>query len=212
MRILIRRENPHPGAQLAIRAARGQALPGHRHEHARRADSVPGGPPQNPGQGRGQDPLREDHPAWDICHLPSARSIPPGARPRRSPVTCWPGCGSSPSTATWPKPSQRLCVTRSCIPPGGSSRPAPPAPENPAVLALGTRHRQRVRPHPRAAATLTSTSRPPNPKGPPAGRGTGAHPAREPGRYPTPGNENPRPKTHPAEPPGEHARPVNHRG
>ena len=70
MRIIIRREKPAPRrAADPIRAARGQALPGHRHQYPPRADPVPRGPPPDPGQSRRQDPLREKHRPRDICPL-----------------------------------------------------------------------------------------------------------------------------------------------
>ena len=195
MRIIIRRENPHPARSCPC-------------SNSTKASATRSPPPTPPtGRSSSSKPATEPRPepktrsaeaqAWAICPLLTTRSIPPGARPPPSPVTCWPGCGSSPWTATWPKRNQRLCVTRSCIPPGGSSKASAAGTENPAVLALGTRHRGRVHPHPRPAATLTSTSRPRDPKGSPAGSGTGAHPARQPGRYPAPGNETQDQKTIP---------------
>jgi len=122
MRIIIRRENPHPGAQLSL----FEQHEGKRYQVT--ATNTPRGQVQflearHRTQARAEDNIRcAKSTGWDICHLLTTRSIPPGARPPPSPVTCWPGCGSSPSTATWPKQNQRRCVTRSCIPPGGSSK------------------------------------------------------------------------------------------
>ena len=122
MRILIRRENPHPGAQLTL----FEQHEGKRYQVT--ATSTPAGrssssrPATEPRPGSKTTSAARKAPAWDICHPATTQSIPPGARPPPSPVTCWPGSGSSPSTATWPKPSQRPCATRSCTPPGGSSK------------------------------------------------------------------------------------------
>ena len=122
MRILIRRENPHPGAQLSL----FEQHEGKRYQVT--ATSTPRGQVQflearHRTQARVEDSIRCAK-STGLGHLPSRdyRSIPPGARPPPSPVTCWPGCGSSPSTATWQKPSPKPCATGSCTPPGGSSK------------------------------------------------------------------------------------------
>jgi Transposase DDE domain group 1 len=62
MRILIRRENPHPGAQLSLfEQHEGKRYQVTATNNPPRADPVPRSPPPHPGKGRGQDPLREKH-------------------------------------------------------------------------------------------------------------------------------------------------------
>ncbi len=56
MRIIVRRERPHPGAQLPVRRARRLALPSHRHQHRNRTVGVPRGPA--PPHARVEDRIR----------------------------------------------------------------------------------------------------------------------------------------------------------
>ncbi|HUZ55482.1 MAG TPA: hypothetical protein VMU94_23505 [Streptosporangiaceae bacterium] len=120
MRILIRRENPHPGAQLSL----FEQHDGKRHQVT--STSTPGG--QGPflearhrTQTWVEDRIRRAK-ATGVRHLPpgTTRSTKPGAKPRPSLVTCSPASASSPSTATSQK-GGKLCATGSCTPPGGSS-------------------------------------------------------------------------------------------
>ena len=63
MRIIVRRERPHPGAQLErVRAPRRLPLPNVRHQHPTRPrrPGVPRSPPPRPRAGRGPHPLRQD--------------------------------------------------------------------------------------------------------------------------------------------------------
>ena len=213
MRIIIRRENPHPGAQLTL----FEQHEGKRYQVT--ATSTPRGQIQFPGarhrtQARAEDNIRCAK-STGLGHLPSADYQVNTAWCQAASIAC-----DLLALATAPRPQRRPGQSRTknvalqdpAHRRANRQRPAPPAPENPAVLALGTRHRRRVHPHPRPAATLTRTSRPRDSLGPPAGSGTGAHPARQPGRYPTPGNENSRSKNHPAELSGGDITPVNHRG
>ena len=61
MRVIVRRERPHPGAQLDAFEARRLPLPSRVHQHPKRVDPVPGGPAPRPRPGRGPDPLRQGH-------------------------------------------------------------------------------------------------------------------------------------------------------
>src|ERR1035441_8014214 len=107
MRILVRRENPHPGAQLSL----FEQHEGKRYQVT--ATSTPGGQVQFPGarhrtQARVEDRIRcARRPACAICRPGTTRPAPPGARPRPPPATCSPGSAFSPSTATSPKPSRK---------------------------------------------------------------------------------------------------------
>ena len=48
-------------AAVPVRAAREQAVPGHRHQHPGQPGPVPLSTPPDPGPRRGQDPLRQGH-------------------------------------------------------------------------------------------------------------------------------------------------------
>jgi hypothetical protein len=70
-------------------------------------------------------------------------------------------------------------------------RPAPPLPAHTAVLALGPGHLRGIHPDHGPAPAMCQPPRPSyQERRPPAGRGTGAHPTRQPGRHPTPRTEN----------------------
>jgi hypothetical protein len=141
MRILIRRGNPHPGAQLTL----FEQHEGKRYQvtatntPAARSSSSRSATEPRPGSKTGSAARKA--PAWDICRPGTTRSTPPGGRPPPSPATCWLGCGSSPSTATWQRPSPRPALQDPPHSRADRQRPAPPAPEDPAIMALGTSHR-----------------------------------------------------------------------
>jgi hypothetical protein len=61
MRVIVRRERPHPGAQLSFTDIDGWRFAGLRHRHRRRAAGPPGGPPPRPRPGGRPDPLRQGH-------------------------------------------------------------------------------------------------------------------------------------------------------
>ena len=52
---------PGPGAQLSLFSSMKASATRSSPPIPARADPVPRGPPQDPGQSRGQDPLREEH-------------------------------------------------------------------------------------------------------------------------------------------------------
>jgi len=62
MRIIVRRERPHPGAQLSLfERARRLALPSDRDQHHRRPVGLPRSPAPGPCPGPGPDPSRQRH-------------------------------------------------------------------------------------------------------------------------------------------------------
>ena len=105
-----------------VRAARGQAVPGHRHQHPRAARSSSSKHATGPRPASRPASAAARPPACGTCPRGTTRSTPPGARPPPSPATCSPGSASSPSTATSPQPSRKRCATRSSTPPDGSSK------------------------------------------------------------------------------------------
>ena len=61
MRVIVRRERPHPGAAaVAVGGGRRLALPSLRHQHPRRAAGVPGSPAPRPRPRRGPHPAAKD--------------------------------------------------------------------------------------------------------------------------------------------------------
>ncbi len=61
MRVIVRRERPHPGAQLSFTDVDGWRFGEFRHRHPGRAARAPGGPAPRSCPGRGSDPLRQEH-------------------------------------------------------------------------------------------------------------------------------------------------------
>lgn len=59
MRVILRRERPHPGAQLSLFEAHDGWRSGVRHQHRHRPVAVPRGPPSRACPGRGPDPTRQ---------------------------------------------------------------------------------------------------------------------------------------------------------
>jgi hypothetical protein len=193
MRLLIRRENPHPGAQLTLFE---------QHDSKRyqvTATSTPGSQAQFPEarhrtQARVEARIRCGKATGlrhllDVQELPGQHSLVPGRVHRLRPARLAPP----------PRPGRRPRQSRAKDaalqdPPRrrpDRQRPAPPLPAHPVILALGQRPRRGLHPDYGPAPAL---SQPPRPsyqeRRPPAGRGTGAHPTRQPGRHPTPRTEN----------------------
>src|SRR5664280_2787020 len=124
MRVIVRKERPHPGAQLRFddvdgmritafvtNTSRGQ-LPDLELRHRRRALC--------------EDRIRiaKDIPAWSTCRCIPLRPTRSGAPSSRSPWTSPPGCRPSPSPATTPaagNPNDYATAS-------SASRPASPAP------------------------------------------------------------------------------------
>jgi Transposase DDE domain group 1 len=119
MRITIRRENLHPGAQLSL----FEQHAGKRYQVI--ATNTPSGPLQfldaaHRTQARVEDRIRCGK-NTGLKHLPATtRSTRPGAPRCPSPATCWPGCGCSPCPATSPQPNPKPSATDCCTPPHAS--------------------------------------------------------------------------------------------
>jgi hypothetical protein len=164
MRLLVRRENPHPGRpSVPVRAARGQEIPGHRHQHPHRPGPVPRSPPQNPGPGRGPHPLRQGHrpAAPAIPQLRHQHRVVPGRLHRLRPARLAPP----------PRPGRRPGKSRTENPalpvPSRSradrQRPAAPLPAHPRQMALDPRHHRSLHQDHGPAPAMTGPPRPSHP-------------------------------------------------
>lgn len=187
MRLIVRKERPHPGAQLRITDVDGMRT------RASRPTPQTGRSPNSSsvtGSGRGRGPRTGSGPPGPPACATCPCTTPPrtgsGRRSSRSRSTCWPGCPCSPSPA-WPdsgKPrrlqlrlfsaaaqlittgrrgilrlAQRWPWTRGSPPPSNDSRSCRPR--------------------------LTSTSPPfRRQHHPPRAVEPGAHPTRQPGSWP----------------------------
>lgn len=121
-RIIVRRERPHPGAQLSL----FDQDEGMRHQVF--LTDTPS-PPARPSSWRSATastpPLRTTSDAArppDSAAAPPAISwsTPPGSNSASQPSTFSPGPASSCWTAIWPPPNPRDCATESCTSPPGS--------------------------------------------------------------------------------------------
>jgi hypothetical protein len=117
MRVIVRRERPHPGAQMSLFEERDgwrytafvtntsvgqlQWLEARHRAHAGVEDPIP----------------CAKTPAWAGYPPASSPSTTPGAPWRRSPPTSSPGSNSLPCKENWPQPNQNDCATASCAPP-----------------------------------------------------------------------------------------------
>ena len=125
--MIVRRERPHPGAQLdLIEAARRLALHRPRHRHPRRAARLARRPPPRPRPGRGPDPQPAATPASGRLPVPRVRDQRRLARLAAmiavdlialDPDRC---CCTTPRH--WPRPSPRPCATGCCTSPPGITR------------------------------------------------------------------------------------------
>jgi hypothetical protein len=185
MRVIVRREHPHPGAAVAVRPRSRAALPVLRHRHALRAAGPPGGQAPRPRPGRRPDPLRQGHRPGPVPvpTLPDQRRLA-GTRPDRR--------GSDRLGTDHPadrRPGQ-VRTENPALPAAARRRPDHPRttqtvrPDRRA-LALAHRAGRRLRPPHKAAETtthltnqaLTTTSKDPEQ---PAPAGRQPHPAQHP--------------------------------
>ena len=78
-RVIVRRERPHPGAQLSLfEHADGWRYTALRHRHPRRPTRLPRRPPPRPRPGRGPHPHRQETPDSAASPPATSRSTPPG--------------------------------------------------------------------------------------------------------------------------------------
>ena len=125
MRIIVRRERPHPGAQLDAFEHRD----GYRYQtfatntpHGGGPIAFPGGPSPRPRPCRGPHPLRQRQ--WPgpaaLSGTGHQRRLA-GTRPRRRrPHRLAADHASWPGNRIWPGPSRKRCATGCCTPPPGS--------------------------------------------------------------------------------------------
>jgi hypothetical protein len=113
MRVIVRREHPHPGAQLSL----FEAADGYRYQSF--ATNTPGSwgfwrPDTAPTPGSRTASGTPRTPAWDASPPASSPSTPPGPNSSQLPPTSPPGSGCSPWRMTLPSPSRRSCATGCC--------------------------------------------------------------------------------------------------
>ena len=152
-RVIVRRERPHPGAQLSLHRPRRAPLPGDHHRPARPRPRRPRGAPPRPRARRGPHPRRQETPAWPTCR---SRDFALNeawlelALVAHDLIVWTQRCCS---TASSPAASPSACATGCCTSPAAS--PSTPAEADAAPrprLALGRRARRRVQAPRRAAA------------------------------------------------------------
>ena len=120
-RVIVRRERPHPGAQLdAFEEADGWRYTAFATDTRVRATRPPRRPTPRARPGRGPDPLREGHRPGPLP-VPIVRDQPSladrrDARGRSDRLDPAP----APARSTWPRPNRRRCATGCCTSPPGS--------------------------------------------------------------------------------------------
>ena len=121
-RMIARREDPHPGAQLTF-----TDVDGHRYQvFVTDLDATDLGDLEALYRGRGRAERQIcDTKTTVLANLPSHsfQINRPGCNSSSSPMTCWRGPDSSPSTATWPAPSRNASATACSTTPATSSSP-----------------------------------------------------------------------------------------
>ncbi len=121
MRVIARREKPHPGAQLPCSSstrAGASGSPPSASRPGRSSSSRPATgfrPASRPVSDAGRTP------GCVGCHRNRSRSTRRGVPRSQSPATCWPGWPCSAWTASWPEPNQKRSATGCYTPPAGSS-------------------------------------------------------------------------------------------
>ena len=203
MRVIVRKERPHPGAQLRFTDIDGHRFTAFATDAKKGPARGPGTAAPPPGPLRGPDPLRQGHraaepaaeglrpePAMVRDRRPGLRAagLDPAARPgRRRPAAGnrnGSGCACSPSPGAWPA----AAAACGCASPSDGPGPARSPPRSPACRPS----RPADQPEPPLRHGRSNHRGPWNP----------AHPARQPGSQPSPAPENqPQPNTS-----GQHVR------
>jgi Transposase DDE domain group 1 len=125
MRVICRKERPHPGAQLPLTRRRRPAHHRVRHQHRHRSAPRSRAAAPTPG------PCPRTASGWPrtpdcrTCPYTASRRIRSGAWSSRSPPNSPPGCRCSPSPATKPKGGSRNGSVSGCSP----SPPCWPVPD-----------------------------------------------------------------------------------
>ena len=205
MRLIVRKERPHPGARLRFTDPGGHRFTCFRHQHQDRAARRPGTTPPPPGPLRGPHPLRQGHgpaqpaparlrPEPDLVRdrRPGQRTarLDADARAHRSRAPL-----GTPATAAAPALSRRA----------HRPRRAPPSAAPRRDLALGTADRHRDHPPSGPHARQTSSNHPCNPEGKHPGPVEPRRPARQPDHHPDQRAEK-QPGQHPRSPSEDHER------
>ncbi len=123
-RLIVRRERPHPGAQLSLHRPRRLPLPSDPHRPDRPRHRRARVPPPPARARRGPHPRRQGHrPVQVPVQRVRAQRGVAGDR-RCSRTTCSSGPKRSSSTASSPKPNPSESATGCCTSPAGSRSPA----------------------------------------------------------------------------------------
>jgi Transposase DDE domain group 1 len=208
MRVIVRRERPHPGAQLSLFEER-DGWRYIRHQHCGRGAAVAGGPAPGARSGGGPDPLRQGHrpapaPVPGVRHQPG---LVRRRRDRRGPDLL--AADPRPGRRTGPRRAETAALSPAAHRRPADPRATPPLAAHPVELALGHPDHRRVHPdrgHPRPR--LTSHSRHPNDR-----RNQETTPtAATDGFSPCPGHASHRHSSIMAARPTELAHRANHRG
>ena len=196
MRVIVRKERPHPGAQLTIIARRRAPHHRVRHQHGHRRAGHPArrprDPPPPPRPLRGPHPYRQGHRA---ARVPVVRLRPepdlvrdrgPGGRAHRVDADARPDRSPRPAVGT-----QTVAAAAVHRPgdPGPHRPPGPAAPRRQSARGRARRARNHTTTRP-GRARLTAASHPDNPRAIPGPR-TGVHPRRHSGRCHTQMPESP---------------------
>ena len=96
MRVIVRKERPHPGAQLRFTDIDGHRFTAFATDTKKRPARRPGTAAPAAGPVRGPDPLRQGHRAAEPAAARASPRTRSGARSSRWPASCWPGPRCSP--------------------------------------------------------------------------------------------------------------------
>jgi len=114
MRVIVRWERPHPGAQLTFSDADGWRFQTSSPPIPKSASSPTSRPGTAPTPASRTGSAAPRTPRWPTCRPGSSTSTPSGSSSSASPATYSPGPGCCSSTALWPLPSRSSCATGCC--------------------------------------------------------------------------------------------------
>ena len=168
MRVIVRKERPHPGAQL-----RFTDIDGHRFTafatSTKAGSSLTWNYATGAGQGARTGSAAPRTPGCATCPSRDSRRTRCGARSSRWPASCWPGCRCSPSRRRPPVGTETAAAAALHL--RRAPRPRQPPPEAPPrrQLALGRPDHHRDHPPPGPRTRLTSRTHPCDQEGHTAG-------------------------------------------
>ncbi len=208
MRVIVRKERPHPGAQLRFTDIDGHRFTAFATDANRGQLAGPGAAAPPPGQVRGPDPVREGHrpaepPAEGLRAEPAVvRDRRAGLRPARLDPADRPGRRRSPLGTQAPAPADLRRRGPACQ--QRTTAPAPPR----RAMALVRGHRGAIARLQALPAGLTSRNNPTTRKGEHPGPVEPRPPTRQPASQARPAPENhPQPNTS-----GQQTTDAKHRG